>query len=133
MQASHASSSMDSGFISGDPYMAIHIDYLDAYLLDDLSDVIDSSISEEYQILRQEALRDPDWAAVADYLYITNNQGDLIFNYAGDDEVVDYVETLEFGGIDSAPNPLLRRRVVRAANDVSNAIADYMRKEVALG
>lgn len=134
MQASNnPTSPMDSGFISGDFYAAIHVDLLSDYLLDDISDVIDMGVRDGYRDLLETANRDPDWAPVSDYLYANVNKGELAYMWGGGDDVADYVETLEFGGVDSAPKPLLRNKVARAADDINQSLRQFMREEVALG
>ena len=133
MAASYISSSLGSGFISGDMYAAIHVDYLSENFFDDLSNAIDDAAGEAQRELMEEALRDTEWEPVAPYLFTNVRGGELMFTHGGSGDVDRYVSSLEFGDETRPPNALLRKQVRRAAETVNDRIKDFMIDEVSLG
>lgn len=133
MAASNIPKPADSGFISGDMFAALHVDYLSDNFFNDLSDAIDKASAEAYREMRDVVLKDPDWAPVADLLYVNVREGDLTVAHHGSGDAEMYINSLEFGDQDRPPTALLRKQARKAADSVSDSIDDFMHEGVSLG
>lgn len=133
MVASNMPTSADSGFISGDMFAALHVDYLSDNLFDDLSDAIDLAVSEESREFFKTLQGDVDWSVVAPLLRMAVRDGELNIGHSGGADVTEYVNSLEFGDQERPPTALLRKTVRRAADNVTDKVAVFMNEEVSLG
>lgn len=134
MQATYNNTSGDSKpFISGGFATSGAISDLTDGFIGSLVDILDELVDEATLDLQSEASGDPDWANYAQYLRVDLTDGELSYGYDGGGYVAAVIAGLEYGDLQTSPNPVIRSFANTNKYEFANAVSDRIEKELDFG
>jgi hypothetical protein len=135
MQASQIYSDVGSSkpFISGNFSTSSAIDALTDGFIGTVVDLIEELMEETTIEMQDAALMDPEWAPYASYLTVDVEDGNINYGYDAGMSMSEDIDALEYGTIETSPNPLIRSFAVRNKSEFNNDLKDKMAEELNFG
>ena len=120
-------------FISGSLATQSAVENLTYGFIGSLGDILDELVEEATSELRGEARGDSEWAIYSPYLRVDLEDSELSYGYTGDDYVAAGIAGLEYGDLETAPNPLIRSFAHQNRRDFADAVSKRIEKELDFG
>jgi len=123
----------DSAFISGTFATESATTNLTHNFIDGLSTILEELVTESTEEFRQSAMGDAEWKALAPYMEVDLVQGELMYGHTGSAAVDAVVTSLEYGGPESTPNPLIRSFAQENRQQFADEVSKRIEKDLDFG
>lgn len=125
---SHDMYGSSASFMEGElSALSLIEDFADSFV-SSLIEHIDQAVNNASMDLQSAAKQDPEWSPYSSLLSVTNESGVLHYGHRGNYDDDMSIASLEFGGPQSPPNPILRT----FAEENKQDIADYISTQISM-
>jgi hypothetical protein len=101
--------------------------------IDGLSTILEELVMESTDEFRQAAMGDAEWKVLAPYMEVDLVQGELTYGHVGSGSVDAVVTSLEYGGPESTPNPLIRSFAQENRQKFADEVSKRIEKDLDFG